>query len=413
MNTPQSAALAAHYSQVLGLTEPWKVSSVTLDPTMKTLEIEVVYDDRKAACPECTVRCPIHNLRERRSWRHLDMMQFTTTIHAQTPRADCTAHGVKTIRVPWADAHSRFTLLFEHFAIEVLQATASITQAQSLLRLSWEPVQRIKERAVARGLARRTKDDTILHMGIDEKSFLKGHHYASLATDLERGRVLEVVEHRTKEAALLLLNKAIPEAKRSSVLAGAMDMWGPFMQSWEEVFPGAPIVHDKFHIAGYLGKAVDTVRKKEHHAFKKDGSDLLTGAKYLFLKNTENHTKDERVRFRSLMRDELNVGRAWTLKEAFRHFWEYDYVGSALKFFKCWYFRATHSRLAPMIAVAKMMKRHLAGLLAYCTHKISNAVTEGLNSKIQSIKANARGFRNFEHYRIAILFGCGKLSMLP
>ena len=66
-----------------------------------------------------------------------------------------------------------------------------------------------------------------------------------------------------------------------------------------------------------------------------------------------------------------------------------------------------------MIDVAKMMKRHLDGLLAHCLHKISNAVTEGLNSKIQSIKANARGFRNFEHYRIAILFGYGKLNMLP
>lgn len=412
MNTPPSAALAAHYSLALGLSEPWKVADVALDAAAKTLEIEVVYDDRKAACPECSARCPIHNLRERRSWRHLDMMQFTTTIHAEVPRSACTRDGVKTMRVPWADAHSRFTLLFEHFAIEVLQATASIKQAQTLLGLSWESVQRIKERAVARGLSRRT-EEAIIHIGIDEKSFLKGHRYASLATDLARGRVLEVVQERTKDAALSLLKKAIPEARRTSVAAGAMDMWEPFMQSFQEVFPEASIVHDKFHIASYLGKAVDTVRKKEHRTFKKEGDDTLTGAKYLFLKNTENHTKDERARFRSLMQGELKVGRAWTLKEAFRHFWDYDYAGAALKFFKCWYFRATHSRLEPMIAVAKMMQRHLPGLLAHCAHKISNAVTEGLNSKIQSIKANARGFRNFEHYRIAILFGCGKLSMLP
>ena len=192
-----------------------------------------------------------------------------------------------------------------------------------------------------------------------------------------------------------------------------MDMWEPFMKSFRVVFPLASIVHDKFHISSYLGEAVDMVRRKEHHAFQKEGSDILTGAKYLFLKNTKKHTKEERARFRSLMRDELKVGKAWSLKEAFRHFWEYEYVGAAQKFFTCWYFRATHSRLKPMIAVAKMLKRHLAGLLAHCLHKISNAVTEGLNSKIQSIKANARGFRNFEHYRIAILFGCGKLNMVP
>lgn len=413
MNTQPSAALAAHYSQALGLTEPWKVTGITLDTDAKTLDIEVLFDDRKAKCPECTALCPIHNLRERRSWRHLDMMQFTTTIHAQTPRSDCAEHGVKTILVPWADAHSRFTLLFEYFAIEVLQATTSVTQARSLLHLAWDAVQRIKERAVERGLARRGKDDVIPHVGIDEKSFLKGHHYASLATDLDRGRVLDVVEHRTLEAATKLLNRAIPEDQRPFVLAGSMDMWDPFMRAWHDVFPRAPIVHDKFHISGYLGKAVDTVRKHEHRALQKDGNDSLTGAKYLFLKNTDNHTPDERARFRSLMRDELKVGRAYAFKEAFRHFWDYEYVAAARKFFTSWYFRATHSRMKPMIDVAKMMKRHLDGLLAHCLHKISNAVTEGLNSKIQSIKANARGFRTFANYRIAILFGCGKLNMLP
>jgi transposase len=303
--------------------------------------------------------------------------------------------------------------LFEHFAIEVLQATASVTQAQSLLRLAWDAVQRIKERAVERGLVRRDADDVVIHVGIDEKSFLKGHHYASLSTDLARGRVLDVVEHRTIEAATGLLNKAIPEALRHHVVAGAMDMWEPSMKSFRAVFPTAAIVHDRFHISSYLGKAVDMVRRKEHRELQKDGSDLLTGAKYLFLKNTENHSKDERARFRTLMQDELKVGRAWTLKEAFRHFWDYDYMSAARTFFNCWYFRATHSRLIPMIDVAKMIKRHLDGLLTHCLHKISNAVTEGLNSKIQSIKANARGFRNFEHYRIAILFGCGKLNMLP
>lgn len=413
MNNPSHPALGDHYAQALGLTKPWKVTAVTLDTAAKTVEIELVFDARQAECPECSAPCGIYSLRERRSWRHLDMMQFTTTIHAQTPRTACVKHGVKTIVVPWADAHSRFTLLFERFAIEVLQATASVTQAQSLLRLSWDAVQRIKERGVERGLERRNANEPIRNIGIDEKSFLKGHHYASLATDLDRGRVLDVVEHRTREAATVVLGKAVPESGRGLVEAGAMDMWEPFMQSWGVLFPDAPIVHDKFHIVGYLGKAVDAVRKSEHRALKKDGNDILTSAKYLFLKNTENHTDDERARFQSLMQEELQVGRAWTLKEAFRHFWDYVQVSAARKFFNCWYFRATHSRLKPMIEVAKMMKRHLEGLLAYCLHQISNAVTEGLNSKIQSIKANARGFRNFEHYRIAILFGCGKLNMMP
>jgi transposase len=69
--------------------------------------------------------------------------------------------------------------------------------------------------------------------------------------------------------------------------------------------------------------------------------------------------------------------------------------------------------LAPVKKVARMLKKYLEGLLGYFRHWITNAATEGLNSKIQAIKAAARGFRNFDHYRIRILFFCGRLVMRP
>jgi len=340
-------------------------------------------------------------------------MQFETVITARLPRITCEKHGIVTVDAPWANPRSRFTLLFERLAIEVMQATANTTAASTILRLSWDQLQEIRERAVSRGLTRR-KDEDIVHVGVDEKSFLKGHHYVSIATDLDRGRVLDVVKDRTKESATALLNRAIPEERRGVVEAGAMDMWTPFMSAWTDVFgEDTLIVHDKFHVAKYLGTAVDKVRKGEHRTLQKGGASVLTKTKYLWLKSPGSWEADEKKRFTELMEDELKVGRAWALKEAFRKFREYAKEWSALRFFKRWYFRATHSRLKPIIDVAKMLKRHLDGLLAYMEHAITNAMTEGLNAKIQTIKSNARGFRNFEHYRIAILFHCGKLEMLP
>ena len=41
------------------------------------------------------------------------------------------------------------------------------------------------------------------------------------------------------------------------------------------------------------------------------------------------------------------------------------------------------------------------------------AATRRLNSKIQQLKANARGFRSFRNYRTRILFFCGKLDLTP
>jgi transposase len=158
---------------------------------------------------------------------------------------------------------------------------------------------------------------------------------------------------------------------------------------------------------------VDKVRKKEHGIFLKAGEETLTGTKYLWVKNPKNFTEEEEAEFGMLRNKGLKVGRAWTIKEYFTHFWKYRYPKSARAFFKKWYFWATHSRLLPMIKVARMLKRHLDHMVTYCRFRITNAVAEGLNSKIQVIKSAARGFRNFENYRIAILFYCGKLDMLP
>jgi transposase len=110
---------------------------------------------------------------------------------------------------------------------------------------------------------------------------------------------------------------------------------------------------------------------------------------------------------------QLKVARAWAAKELFAKFWEYQEEGWARRFFKDWFGWVSRSRLKPVVEVAQMLKRHLGNLLTYLKHHTTNAVTEGLNSKIQSLKSAACGFRNFQNYRIRILFFCGKLNLYP
>ena len=69
--------------------------------------------------------------------------------------------------------------------------------------------------------------------------------------------------------------------------------------------------------------------------------------------------------------------------------------------------------LSEVRKVAKMLRKHLENILTYFDSYITNATPGGLNSKIQSLKANARGYRNFNNYRTTILFFCGKLDLLP
>lgn len=179
------------------------------------------------------------------------------------------------------------------------------------------------------------------------------------------------------------------------------------------VLPKAELVHDKYHATTYLTNAVNKVRIKEHRQLLSEGSEILKGTKYVWLTNPDNWRDEQRAIYKELKTDALQVGRAFSIKETFRHFWTYSYIGSADTFFKRWFFWATHSKLKPIIKAAYTFKNHKQGMFAYFKHRITNAVSEGLNSKIQIIKAGARGFRNFENYRTSILFHCGGLNMVP
>jgi transposase len=404
--------LQKHYALLLGIGSPWEVKDVALKLAEKKVEIELGWQWGSAAqCPECGRECSIHDRAPERTWRHLDTMQFITVIRARTPRANCPEHGVKTMTVPWAAPQGRFTLHFERFAIEVLLACANVQAGCELLGIGWETGHEIMKRAVARGLERRQLDQ-LKHLGLDEKSFKRGHSYVTLLTDLEQSRVLEVVEDRTTEAAGQLWDTLSAE-QRAAVEAVAVDMWEPFIQSVREQVPAADVVHDKFHVSKYLNEAVDKVRRQEHKELLAQGDETLTGSRQLWLYNPQNHSAEQASEFAALKELNLKVARAWAAKELFTKFWQYQEAGWARRFFKDWFGWISRSRLKPMIAVARMLKRHLGNLLTYLKHHITNAVTEGLNSKIQSLKSAARGFRNFQNYRTRILFFCGKLDLYP
>ncbi len=401
-----------HYELLLGLNSPWEIDNVDLKTEEHEVKINILWaKGEKVKCPECGELCGINDHRKERTWRHLDTMQFATYITCKVPRADCKKHGVKTIKTPWSEPEKRFTLLFEKFAIDVLLASKSKTAAMKLLNVSWDELHLIQKSAVKRGLKKR-KLEEINYIGIDEKSFRKGHKYASILTDIDNSRVLDITEGRTKESTEELLEK-IPEKQRKDIKAISMDMWEAYRLSAKKLLPNSDIVHDKFHIVGYITKAVDTVRKQENRLLKKSGNDFLVGTKYLWLTNQNNWTEKQNTKYDLIKSDCKKTGRAWAIKELFRFFWENINKESAELFFKKWYFWATHSRLKPIIKVAKMLKRHIDNILTYFKHRITNSVAEGINSKIQNIKANAKGFRNFENYRISILFYYGKLDLYP
>jgi len=402
------------YQHLLGLTDPWSVARVDLD--VATQRVDVWVEHPKSLpwpCPECGAQGSLHDHAAERVWRHLDSCQFQTFLHAQPPRMKCPEHGVHQVRLPWTEPHARFTSMFEAFAIRVLQET-SIQAARKILGITWDEAWYLQHRAVARGLARKKPRD-IRYLGVDEKSAGRGQkNYVTVICDLIEGTVEEITEGREKRSLLDYLEALTPE-QREAIAAVSMDMCDAYIYA---VLDGLAdghnkIVFDRFHIMQHMGKAVDKVRRQEHHALSKKGDDQLAGTRYVWLYSRENLPSRYWEDFYALKDSDLKTARAWAIKENLRNLWNYKTLRWAEPFWKRWYFWATHSRLEPVKKAAKTIKNHLYGILSYFEHPITNAMSEGINSKIETIWKTACGYRNKQRFRTAILFHLGGLDLAP
>jgi transposase len=265
------------YKTILGLTPPWTVVDVTLDVKGQHVTVRVHAGDGPFPCPACHATVPGYDQKPRR-WRHLDTCQFTTWIEAEVPRIECPTHGVKQLPIPWAEPGSQFTVLFERFAIDLLRE-CSVQGGADLLQITWDEAGGIKARAVTRGLARRGHA-VVARLGVDEKAIAKRHRYLTVVADLDRSRVLYLIEDR-KQASLDGFWGTLTPAQREGIEAIAMDMWEPYIHSTLVHLDDATakFVFDKFHITKHLHDAVDKVRKAEHRALKQAQDDRLTGSK--------------------------------------------------------------------------------------------------------------------------------------
>ena len=402
------------YQQILGIDAPWRVKQVILNRQAGAVEVEVECTETVWGCPICQQRMHVHDW-ERRRWRHLDSCQFQTILVAEVPRVECTVHGTQTVAVPWAEKYGRFTRWFERLAIDVMQE-CSVAASCEILGISWDEADGIKQRAVQRGLTRKVPQ-VMPRLCVDEKSVGVGQRYMTIVAEVAPGvsaRVEYVGEGRKRES-LDAFWESLSRAQRNGVEAVAMDLWEPFVLSTMAHVPGAAgkVVHDPFHLVQYMNEAVNEVRKAEHRRLLAQGDQILTGTRQLWLYGMENVPAAAAARFDQVKEINLQTSRAWAIKEVFRSFWLCTDAVEARRHFDQWYGWAIRSRLAPVKKVARMFKRHLANILTFFTHRLTNGPIEGLNNKIQGLIKKAFGYRNHERFKNDVLFHLGGLDLYP
>jgi len=379
------------FSRLLCLKKPWKVSRVSLSSEEKEIDVWLEHRDRATfGCPECRFPLPLYDHAPVRRWRHLDHGDRLTWLHARIPRVFCLEHGVRRVNVPWALPEARYTLPFERHAIDVLLETDVLGGAR-LLKLNWDEAWHLMKRAVERG-QKAKKQRVIPYLGVDEKAVASRHQYVTMVCDLDRGTVEYLAANREK-TSLDAYYASLSQEQLAGIQGVAMDMWEPYISSTVAHVPNGrkKIVFDRFHIMQHMNEAVDAVRKEENRRLLEDDIDMLKGTKYLWLFAEENTPEKMAERFGWIRESNLKTARAWAIKETLRGLWSYNRKGWAERYWKEWYYWATHSRLEPVKKVARMIRNHLENVLTYFDHRITNAVSEGLNSKIQTVKKTPTG----------------------
>ena len=182
------------------------------------------------------------------------------------------------------------------------------------------------------------------------------------------------------------------------------DMSSAFIDGIERALPNAEITFDRFHVMQLAGHAVDLVRREEQKHVKE-----LKRSRYVWLKNPWNHKAHEQVLFADLSKRNLKTVRAFNLRMSLRAFWDQT-KAEAEAYLERWYRWAVRSRLAPMVDLARTVKRHWDGLLRYKFSGLNNGVVEGINSKIQLARTRACGYRSVRNYITMIYLVAGNLQ---
>ena len=390
------------FSLALGLEKPWFIEKTEFNLAEQQLDIYLSFTrGHKFTIDDGSSRTAHDTLP--RTWQHLNFFQHKCFLHAKVPRVKQSNGKVKLEPVPWARSGSGFTLLFEAFAMLLIESEMPVNKASKVLNIYPNRLWTIFNYWISKA-HKDDKIETLEKVGFDETSVRKGHDYVTTMVDLLERRVLFATEGKGSDC----IEKSVSYLKDKPVEVNSIDqvcidMSPAFITGVSHNLPEAAITFDKFHVVKEVNKAMDELRKLE-----RKGNDLLKKHKYTFLKSKlVAEIKEERD---ILMELYPKLGEGYRLKEMFNDFWDLKDKDEAESYLAFWCDLADESNIYPFKKVVKTIRTHWSGIINYIESRINNGILEELNSKIQLAKKRARGYKNTENFINMIYFTCGKLE---
>ena len=254
---------ATLFGMALGLQSPWQVTDISFstdESTRKELHLHIGFVRGSRFPDETGISCPVHDTVER-EWQHLNFFEHHCFLHCAVPRITTSNGKVATVLVPWARPESGFTLMFEAFAMALIEREMPVNRVAEILGVNPQRVWSVFNHWI--GQARDADDpSSITQLGVDETSSRKGHKYVTLGVDLTTSRVIHACEGKGRETLNNIQQhleyKGVPKEQITQL---SMDLSPAFIAGAAKSFPAAAITFDRFHVVKLLNEAMDKVRR--------------------------------------------------------------------------------------------------------------------------------------------------------
>lgn len=360
---------------------------------------------RRPACGVCRRRAPLYDRGRRRRWRSLDDGLLQVYFEADLPRVTCEEHGVVMAAVPWARHDAGHTLAFDE-TVAWFATGASKKLIATLLRINWHTVGSIVDRVMA---DRDGQDGDrlagVTRIGIDEVSFAKGQQYLTVVVDHDSGRLLYVVEGRSRKTVHGFFD-LLGAGRCHELTHVSADGAQWIADVVAERAPKAVLCLDPFHVVKWAGDALDEVRRQVWNDARRAGmkthAKALKDSRYALWKNPENLTEKQELKLSLIQETNRPLYRAYLLKEQLREVFAPG-GPERVHLLERWLSWASRSKLNPFVKLARTIRARKADIGNALIFKLSNARVESMNTKIRLIIRRAYGFRSVNALRAMIL----------
>jgi transposase len=276
----------------------------------------------------------------------------------------------------------------------------TLRDVAELTLLSWDTVKTITKGHLEKEYGRPLLKE-VRYLGIDEIHLGRKKRFYTIVIDLDDGRILWAKPGRGKAALRGFWQRL--RVAQTQIQAVATDMSAAYWSAVLEHLPDAALVFDKFHVLKLMNERLDDLRR--HMVREAEGPLKLRikGTRFLLLRNPENLQAEQIPKLDEALRLNEPLLLGWYLKEELRELWNQPSRKRMEAFLRDWCDKAAQTGIGQMLKMAKTLRTHASGILAYANHPITSGKLEGINNKIKTLTKRSYGFHDENFFILKLL----------